>query len=66
MPDPLVGFSTDELLKRAIGSARSVYIRKGTKEQRWMAVKNCLNLTERQAKRLVEWSGLDPNELVNR
>ena len=29
------------------------------------AVKNCLNLTKRQAKRLVEWSGLDPDELVN-
>lgn len=66
MPDPLTGFPMDELLKRAIVSARSVYIRKGTKEPRWAAVKNCLNLTEKQAKRLVEWSGLDPDELVNR
>ena len=66
MPEPLVGLSTDEILKRAIGSARSVYIRKGTKEARWAAVKNCLNLTEHQARRLVEWSGLDPDELVNR
>ena len=66
MPEPLTALSTDELLKRAVGSARSVYIHKGTRESRWAAVKNCLTLTERQARQVEEWNRFDPDELVNR
>ncbi|QKE93763.1 hypothetical protein HN018_26925 (plasmid) [Lichenicola cladoniae] len=66
MPEALFGFSTDGRLKRAIGSASSVYIREGTKETGWAAVKSCLSLSERQASRFVDWRRLDPDELVHR
>jgi len=63
---PIPYLSTDALLKRAIDAARSIYIRKGTPEPRWKAVGNNLTLTEHQARRLVEWAELDPDELVHR
>ena len=63
---PLSTIGTDELLRRAVASTRSVYIRKGTREPRWAAVRNCLTLTENQARRLVAWAGLDPDEMVCR
>ena len=65
-PGPLVGLQVDTLLRRAIESARSIYIRKGTPEPRWVAVRNCLCVTKEQAQRLCEWAELDPDDLVHR
>lgn len=65
-PPPIVGLTADDLLRRALDSARSIYIRKGTPEPRWAAVRACLTLTESQARRLLEWAELDPDELVHR
>ena len=64
--EPLAGISTDDLLRRALESARSIYIRKGTCEPRWAAVRSCLTLSELQARRLCQWAELDPDELVHR
>ena len=66
VPEPVIGIPVDTLLRRAVESARSIYIRKGTPEPRWVPVRNCLTLTERQARRLCEWAGLDPDGLVHR
>jgi hypothetical protein len=66
MSCPIPYLTTDDLLRRAIDSARSIYIRKGTSEPRWRAVRNCLTLPENQARRLCEWAGFDPDELVHR
>lgn len=64
--EPLTGLPIADLLRRALESARSIYIRKGTPEPRWLAVRNCLTLTEAQARRLCVWAELDPDELVHR
>ena len=64
--EPLAGLPADALLRRALESARSIYIRKGTTEPRWAAVRNCLRLSEMQARRLCQWAELDPDELVHR
>ena len=64
--EPLPGLQVDTLLRRAIESARSIYIRKGTPELRWIAVRNCLCVTKEQARRLCEWAELDPDEMVHR
>lgn len=65
-PGLLDGLSADTLLRRAIESARSIYIRKGTSEPRWVAVRNCLHVTGAQARGLCGWAELDPDELVRR
>ena len=62
----LDGLSTDALLRQTIESARSIYIRKGTPEPRWIAVRNCLRVTGAQARGLCGWAELDPDELVHR
>ena len=64
--EPLDGLPVDTLLRRALESARSIYIRKGTPEPRWIAVRNCLRVTKEQARRLCKWAELDPDELVHR
>ena len=65
-PGPLDGLPVDDLLRRALEATRSIYIRKGTPEPRWIAVRNCLRVTKEQARRLCEWAELDPDELVHR
>ncbi len=60
------GLTLDALLRRAIESARSIYVRKGTPEPRWVAVWNCLCVTKEHARRLCEWAGLDPDGMVHR
>ena len=65
-PGPPDGLSVHALLRQALTSARSIYIRKGTPEPRWIAVRNCLHVTKEQARRLCEWAELDPDELVHR
>ena len=65
-PGPPDGLSVHSLLRQALVSARSIYIRKGTLEPRWIAVRNCLCVTKEQARRLCEWAELDPDELVHR
>ena len=62
----LNGLSADALLRQAIESARSIYIRKGTSEPRWVAVRNCLRVTGAQARGLCDWAELDPDELMHR
>ena len=66
LPEMVTGLTTDALLRRALEAARSIYIRKGTPEPRWIAVRNCLRVTKEQARRLCEWAELDPDELVHR
>ena len=51
---PPDGLSVHALLRQALTSARSIYIRKGTPEPRWIAVRNCLHVMGPQARRLYE------------
>lgn len=56
----------DELLRRAIGSARSHDSRKGEKHPRWTAVMCMFGLGSTYSVQLCERFGLDPDEMVKR
>lgn len=56
----------DELLKRAVGNARGLSMRKGYKHWRWVAVQDAFALGSTYSAQLCRRFGFDPFELVKR
>ncbi len=56
----------EELLRRAVKSARSGKYWKGTPHHRWIAVMDACALGSTYAHQLCERFGLDPDEMVKR
>lgn len=64
--DPLPGISAEELLERAVRSARDRRHRKGQAHWRWVAVMDAFALGSTYAQMLCRLFGLDPDEMVKR
>lgn len=60
------GIPDDELLRRAVGSARDRRRNKGIKHPRWVAVMDCFLLGSTYARQLCLRFDLDPDEEVKR
>lgn len=56
----------DELLARAVGSARSRSHNKGVKHPRWVAVMDIFQLGSGYSMQLCRHHGFDPDEMVSR